>query len=292
MNLDQPSIEESNRILSDIFQFHPLTVEDCQSIGYQTPKIDDFGTYIFIITHALPPNAKLITHETPIELNIFLGSNYIVTSYYDEDMPPIRNIQNKLGKDERLIQNGPDFLCHAILDKLVDDYMPLIDDLDDHLDLLETRVIDKPSPDILEELLDQKHALMALRRIISPLREILNRLSRDDFPMIDRRTRIYYRDIYDHLVRIQDLVESLRDLASGILDVYLNSTSMRLNEVMKALTVVSTIFLPLSFVAGIYGMNFEYMPELSWRYGYLFVWLIFLSIFFGMLLWFRRRNWF
>ncbi len=133
---------------------------------------------------------------------------------------------------------------------------------------------------------------MALRRIISPQREVINRLSRDDFPMIDRQSRIYFRDIYDHLVRIQDLTELLRDIVSGVMDIYLNSTSLRLNEVMKALTVVSTIFLPLSFVAGVYGMNFHYMPELSWRYGYLLIWVVFVLIFGGMLAWFKKRNWF
>ena len=292
VNLCNPTREESNHVLADLFQFHPLAVEDCQSIGYQTPKIDDFGAYIFIIAHALPVNRADISAENSMELNIFVADNYLVTSYNREIMPPVEDVKKRLDRDDRLIQNGPDFLCHAILDHLVDDYMPLLDELDEHLELLEDRVLEKPTPEILSELIEQKHMLMALRRIISPQREIINRLSRDDYTMIDRQSRIYYRDIYDHLVRIQDLSESLRDIVSGVMDIYLNSTSMRLNEVMKALTVVSTIFLPLSFVAGVYGMNFHYMPELAWRYGYLFVWVIFVSIFVGMLVWFKRRNWF
>lgn len=292
VNLCNPTREESNHVLADLFQFHPLAVEDCQSIGYQTPKIDDFGAYIFIIAHALPVNRAEISAENSMELNIFVADNYLVTSYNREIMPPVEDVKKRLDRDDRLIKNGPDFLCHAILDHLVDDYMPLLDELDEHLELLEDRVLEKPTPEILSELIEQKHMLMALRRIISPQREIINRLSRDDYTMIDRQSRIYYRDIYDHLVRIQDLSESLRDIVSGVMDIYLNSTSMRLNEVMKALTVVSTIFLPLSFVAGVYGMNFHYMPELAWRYGYLFVWVIFVSIFVGMLVWFKRRNWF
>ena len=292
VNLCSPTLEESNHVLTDLFQFHPLAVEDCQSIGYQTPKIDDFGAYIFIIAHALPVNRADISAENSMELNIFVADNYLVTSYNREIMPPVEDVKKRLDRDDRLIKNGPDFLCHAILDHLVDDYMPLLDELDEHLELLEDRVLEKPTPEILSELIEQKHMLMALRRIISPQREIINRLSRDDYTMIDRQSRIYYRDIYDHLVRIQDLSESLRDIVSGVMDIYLNSTSMRLNEVMKALTVVSTIFLPLSFVAGVYGMNFHYMPELAWRFGYLFVWVIFVSIFVGMLVWFKRRNWF
>jgi len=292
VNLNNPSLQESNHVLADLFQFHPLAVEDCQSIGYQTPKIDDFGAYIFIVAHALPVDRSEISTENSMELNIFVADNYLVTSYNRERMPPVEDVKKRLDRDDRLIQNGPDFLCHAILDHLVDDYMPLLDELDEHLELLEDRVLEKPTPEILSELIEQKHTLMALRRIISPQREIINRLSRDDYTMIDRQSRIYYRDIYDHLVRIQDLSESLRDIVSGVMDIYLNSTSMRLNEVMKALTVVSTIFLPLSFVAGVYGMNFKYMPELSWRFGYLFVWVIFVSMFVGMLVWFKRRKWF
>jgi len=195
-------------------------------------------------------------------------------------------------KDRRIISNGSDFLCHAILDVLVDDYMPLLDKMDEEIEWLEDTVLSKPDPSTLERILNLKHSLMALRRIISPQREIMNRLSRDDYPQIDRQSKIYFRDIYDHLVRIQDLTETIRDIVSGALDIYLNSTSLRLNNIMKALTIVSTIFLPLSFVAGVYGMNFQYMPEIYWQYGYLFVWIIFVVIFIGLLVTFKRRGWF
>jgi magnesium transporter len=292
VNLNQPDSDESVHILNDLFHFHPLTIEDCQSMGYQTPKIDDFGNYIFLIAHALPSIKNHINPDDSMELNLFLGANFLVTSYNSSEMSPVEFTLPRLERDERLLRNGPDFLCHAILDKLVDDYIPLLDHLDEDLERLEDSVLQRPTPVVLAELLEIKHELMSLRRIISPQREVINRLSRDDFPMIDRQSRIYYRDIYDHLVRIQDMSESLRDIVSSVLDIYLNSTSLRLNEIMKALTIVSTIFLPLSFVAGVYGMNFQHMPELPWKFGYLFVWLIFTSIFTGMLLWFKRRGWF
>lgn len=207
-------------------------------------------------------------------------------------MPPVREVWQRLQLDERIVQNGSDYLCHAILDRLVDEYFPLLDQMDETIESLEDQVLANPTTDTLSKLLESKHELMSLRRIISPQREVMNRLSRDDFPMIDQQSRLYFRDIYDHLVRLQDLSESLRDIVSGALDIYLNSTSLRLNEVMRSLTIVSTIFLPLTFVAGIYGMNFEYMPEIHWRYGYIFVWVIFILIIVGMLAWFKHRKWF
>ncbi len=135
VNLEHPTPEESNRILLDLFKFHPLSVEDAQSTGYQTPKIDDFGGYVFIVAHALPSNPALLSTENTNELNIFLGNNFLVTSYNSDDMPPIEDVRKRLERDERLVQNGPDFLCHAVLDHLVDHYMPLIDELDEHLEI-------------------------------------------------------------------------------------------------------------------------------------------------------------
>lgn len=292
VNLTRPDLNEINQILRDTFQFHPLAIEDCLSNGYQTPKVDDFGSYLFLVVHALSGDSIPINLDNTVEINLFLGANYLVSCTNGDYAPPIQAVKDRLARDDRLIRNGADFLCHSILDHLVDAYLPLIDGLDEKLEFIEDQVLQRPTSTVLPELLEIKHSLMALRRIVSPQREVMNRLSRDDFPMIDRQSRIYFRDVYDHLVRLQDLSDTLRDIVSGVLDIYLNSTSLRLNEIMKALTVVSTIFLPLSFVAGVYGMNFHYMPELSWRFGYLFVWVVFVSIFVGMLLWFKRRNWF
>lgn len=289
--LDHPEESEVQHILQGVFNFHPLTIEDCLSSGYQTPKVDDFGSYLFIIVHAFNPGSDLNQLDT-MELNLYLGSNFLVTSQNHSSMPPVEYVWKRIKKDERLHLNGSDFLCHAVLDALVDDYMPLLDKMDEEIEWLEDKVMAKPDPQTLERILNLKHTVMALRRIVSPQREVINRLSRDDFPMIDRTSRIYFRDIYDHLVRIQDLSDTIRDIVSGALDIYLNSTSLRLNEIMKALTIVSTIFLPLSFFAGVYGMNFEFMPEIGWRYGYLMVWIIFITIFLGMVFYFKKRGWF
>ncbi len=289
--LNAPTEEELQTILGDLFHFHPLTIEDCTSNGYQVPKMDDFGDYLFMIMHALPPG-KFWEISEPVELDLFLGNNYVVTVAHEMHVAPIEGVWQRLEKDERLLTRGSDFLCHAILDRLVDDYLPVLDEIDEQIEYLEDQVLQSPTPEVLSKTLEMKHALMSLRRLVAPQREIVNRLSRDDFSLIDRQSRIYFRDIYDHLVRLQDLSESLRDIVTGILDIYLNSTSLRLNEIMKALTIVSTLFLPLSFVAGVYGMNFRYMPELEWRLGYLMVWGIFILIASGMILFFKKRNWF
>ena len=290
VSLENSDEAEINSVLTDVFHFHPLSVEDCLSHGYQTPKVDDFTDYIFMIAHALRPDSNLESLET-MELNIFIGTNYLVTCYRDDAMPPIDSVWHRLDRDNRLYLHGPDFLAHAILDSLVDDYMPILDEMDEQIEWLEDQVLATPEPKTLERILNLKHTVMSLRRIISPQREVINRLTRDEFPQIDRQSRIYFRDIYDHLVRIQDLSENIRDIVSGAMDIYLNSTSLRLNVIMKALTIVSTIFLPLSFVAGVYGMNFHYMPELSWKWGYLFVWLIFLSILAAMIWYIRKNRW-
>jgi magnesium transporter len=287
VSLENTDEEEITSILRDAFHFHPLAIEDCLTVGYQTPKIDDFGTYIFIITHALGLGPEF----EMVELNAFLGEKFLVTSYQGPTMSPIQMVWKKLDRDERLASHGSDFLLHAILDVQVDEFTPLIDQIDEEIEVLEDAVLGHPHPSVLERILDLKHRIMSLRRIIGPQREVMNRLSRDDFPQITKQSRIYFRDIYDHLVRIQDMTESIRDLISGSLDIYLSATSNRLNEVMKALTIVSTIFLPLSFVAGVYGMNFQFMPELNWKYGYLMVWGVFILIVAGMLWFFKKRGW-
>lgn len=292
VSLEQPDSAESELILRDVFHFHPLAIEDTYSETYQPAKVDDFMNYLFLVFHAIHPSPNLEELET-MEIDLFLGPNYLVTSYHTPTMPPVDAVWRRLERDERIYTNGSDFLCHAILDALVDDYMPVIDQMDEEIEWLEDQVLSKPNPEILQRILSLKHSVMSIRRIVGPQREMINRLSRDDFPQIDRQSRIYFRDIYDHLVRIQDLSESVRDIVSGALDIYLNSTSLRLNEVMKALTIVSTIFLPLTFFTSLYGMNFLILyPDIKWTEGFLFVVMVCILLVAVMLIYFRRRKWF
>ena len=291
VSLENPN-EAEFAILRDVFQFHPLAIEDCMSNGYQPPKVDDFGSYIFLIMHAVHPDRNLKELET-VELDLFLGENFLVTVFDSPELHPVNAVFQRMNRDERLTQNGSDFLCHAVLDALVDEYMPVIDLMDDEIEWLEDLVLENPTPETMERIIRLKHSIVTLRRIISPMREVINRLSRDDFPMIDNHSRIYFRDIYDHLVRIQDLSDTIRDIVSGTMDIYLNSTSLKLNEVMKALTIVSTIFLPLAFLASVYGMNFAVQaPDYNWQFGIHFFWLLCIAIAGGMLLFFKKRGWF
>ncbi len=290
VSLEQPQEEEYSKVLVNQFHFHPLAVEDCQSRGYQTPKLDDYGDYLFIVAQAINADGEFNSQPTE-ELNIFLGKNYVVSSSHTK-MPPVEQLWKRLERDERLYQSGSDFLCHALLDHLVDDYIPHLSALEEEIDALEDAVLSNPQPQTLERILNLKHYTMTLRRVVGPQREVINRLCRDEFTMIDQHSRMYFRDIYDHLVRLYDLMDGIRDMTTSALEVYLNATSLRLNEVMKALTIVSTIFLPLSFVAGVYGMNFHYMPELPWRWGYAVAWGIFILIFLGMVAYFKKRKWF
>lgn len=291
VSLEQPSEEEIQKYLVDLFHFHPLAIEDCQSTGFQTPKVDDFGDYLFMIMLALLPDHD--QHDLAMEeFDIFLGKNYVVSSYRGAKMPAVEKFIMELKRNERLLTNGADFLCHALIDIIVDDYSEPLEMLEAQLEDLEEAVLARPQASTLETIFRLKHSIMSIRRVVAPEREVINHLTREEYALVDRQSQMYFRDIYDHLVRIYDCVDILRDMATNALEIYLNATSMRLNEVMKALTIVSTIFLPLAFVAGVYGMNFRYMPILEWKLGYPFVWLIFLLITGGMLYYFRRRKWF
>ena len=291
VSLESADESEINSILGGLFGFHPLAIEDCLSPGYQVAKIDDFTDYIFLITHAIKTDEHLDS-LTPLELDLFLGRNYLVTCYTDSEMPAVENTWRLLKRDDRISINGADFLCHTILDAIVDEYMPLIDQMESEVEWIEDSAMEKPTPATLQRLLSLKHSIMSLRRIIAPQREVMNRLSRDEFSQIDTQSLIYFRDIYDHLVRIQDLADIIRDIVSGALDIYLNSTSLRLNEIMKALTIVSTVFLPLSFITGAFGMNFLHIPGAQSINGFFITCAILVGLGVAMLLYFRKRHWF
>ena len=291
VSLEKVEDQESTDILDGVFHFHPLAIEDCLSTGLQLPKVDDFTSYIFLILHYL--NLDEISKEVEAdELDLFLGNNYLVTCYHTEKMPVVDQAWVRVAKDERLRMKGPDYLCHAIIDMLVDAYIPLVDKLEDEIEFLEDEVMDKPQKQTLTRLIGLKHTSMILRRLISPEREVINRISRGDFSQISSAIRIYFQDVYDHIVRVQEMIDNIRDITTGALDIYLNSTSLKLNEIMKALTVISTIFLPLTFITGFYGMNFKFFPILDSQYGVYLVFGMSLGIVGGMLLYFKKRGWF
>ncbi|MFW6105143.1 MAG: magnesium/cobalt transporter CorA [Chloroflexota bacterium] len=280
---------EDARLLSNVFCFHPLAVADCISKNIHPPKIDDFEDYLFIIVHGINYHIESDVVETT-ELAFFLGRNYVVTSH-DIPMRSVSSMLERVRKDGRPMRRGADFLAHDILDALVDNIMPTIDEMDDKSVAIEAEALHEPKRETLLSIMQLKRSTLALTRVILPQREIVNGLSHGEYALISERVQIYYRNIYDHLVRIEMLIQGLRDMVESVLSTYLSSVSNRMNEVMKVLTLIATIFIPLTFITGIYGMNFANMPELEWRYGYFGILIVMAVIGISLVFYFRRRRW-
>lgn len=281
--------EDDAGILSNVFGFHPLAVADCVSTNIHPPKIDDFDSYLFVIVHGINYHIESEALETA-ELTLFLGTNYVVTSH-DVPMKSISSVVEQVRRDGRPMRRGADFLAHDIIDLLVDNIMPAIDEMDEQSIAIEAEALEEPRRGTLVSIMQLKRDILALTRIILPQREIVNSLSRGEYDLIGERARIYYRNIYDHLVRIEMLTMDLRDILESALNTYLSSVSNRMNEVMKMLTLIATIFIPLTFIAGVYGMNFINMPELEWRYGYFSILIVMAVIGISLVVYFRRRRW-
>jgi magnesium transporter len=281
--------DEDAGLLSEVFHFHPLAVADCISRNIHPPKVDDFEDHLFIIVHGINYHIESEALETT-ELALFLGGNYVVTSH-DVPMRSISSVLAQASKDGRPMRRGADFLAHDIIDLLVDNIMPVIDEMDERSIAIEAEALQEPKGETLVSVMQLKRDIMALTRIILPQREIVNGLSRGEYALVSERARIYYRNIYDHLVSIEMLTRGLRDIVESALNTYLSSVSNRMNEVMKVLTIIATIFIPLTFVAGVYGMNFANMPELEWRYGYFGILIVMAVIGGALVVYFKRRRW-
>ena len=240
-------------LLTDTFGFHPLAVEDAL-VESHIPKVDDWGEYIYLVLHAVDFDHDQLDLDTH-EVDFFLGHNYLVT-HHTEKVAAIERVRRAGQRDERHLMRGSDYLMYELADEIISDFMPCIDDLDEEIDRAEDEVFDRPTSATLNRIFTLKRATLHLRRILSPQREVLNRLARDDYAPIEDKERIYFRGIYDHLVRLVDINDSMRDLVSGTLDTYLSVVSNRMNEVMKVLTVVTLLFMPLTFLTGFFGMNF------------------------------------
>lgn len=286
---------ETCQPILESFGFHSLAIEDALQQTH-SPKIDDWDSYIYLVLNYMYLNDDEHGQwETEIdELDIFLGPNYIVT-HHDLPAAAIDAVFAAVQRDTRPLHNGADHLLYRIIDGVVADYMPIVERIDSEIDRIEDQIFDRPTPRTLERLFALKRVLLAMRRILLPQREALNKLARDDYAVIDRADRIFFRDIYDHLVRLHDLNESMRDLVGGALDTYLSVINNRLNEVMKTLTIITTLFMPLTFVSGFFGMNFfEPLGILkSWTTMQIFSAMLFITaaLPIGMYLWMRRRTW-
>ena len=276
------------------FGFHPLAIDDALQETH-APKLDDWGDYIYIVLNYMHLQGLDDSWEMEVdELDVFLGSNFIIT-HHDHPIAAIDEAWASCDRDPRTLQDGADHLLYKIADYLVAGYMPIVEKIDAAIDVIEDQVFDRPSPQTLEQLFTIKRILLSMRRFLLPQREVLNKLARDDYKVIDPKDRIFFRDIYDHLVRLHDLNESLRDLVSGALDTYLSVVNNRMNEVMKTLTIITTLFMPLAFVTGFFGMNFFEPLGLmkSWTTSIVFYIMLAITILLpvSMFTWMRRRTW-
>jgi magnesium transporter len=281
--------EEDGKFLERVFKFHPLAVEDCVSPLIHPPKIDDFDDYLFIVVHGINHVAESDIVETA-ELALFLGPSFVVSNH-NSPLYSAEAIRQRVENDGRPMKRGADFLAHAVIDTLIDNIMPTIDKMNEVAQDIEEETIRNPQPPTLEAILKLKRSSLRIHRVIAPQREVMNRLSRGEFPIIRSEAQIFYRDIYDHLVRIEDLNQAIRDSADNDLATYLSSVANRQNETMKILSMVAAIFLPLTLVAGIYGMNFEHMPELKWAWSYFAVLGFMGFVIVGVIWWFWAKNW-
>lgn len=279
-------------ILLKTFGFHPLAVDDALRETH-VPKVDDWDDYIYIVLQAIHYHPGMDDIDTQ-ELDIFMSHHYLVT-YHDLPIPALKRVWEACQRDPRHFHHGADRILYRVTDEITADYMQVVEGLDEEIEHIEDVVFSQPSPSVVQRIFTLKRATLHLRRMISPLREVLNRLARDNYSVIDERERIYFRDVYDHLVRLHDISESLRDLVSGVLDTYLSVINNRMNEIMKTLTIITTLFMPLSFVAGFFGMNF-FLPKVpisSFMEVPVFavVLILFIGLPFLMFLWVRRRGW-
>jgi len=276
-------------ILHDIFQFHNLAIEDCITRSTHTPKIDDFGSYLFIMVNGIIPTSDEDILE-PAQLALFLGSHFVVSTHH-VPLHCIDHVSTLIERDGRPMKRGSEYLAHAIIDTLTDDILPIIDVLDKRAGDLEENAVFNPVPTTLQDVLQLKHSSGQLHRILVPQRDVLSRLSRGEFSIIDKDALIFYRDIYDHIIQIEDLNLTLRDNFDNALSLYMSAVANKQNETMRVLSIVATIFMPLTLIAGIYGMNFQNMPELAWTWGYFAV-LGFMAICVILILfWYRSQGW-
>jgi len=283
---DVPALQE----VGTVFGLHPLTLEDILNSD-QRPKMEDFCDYIYIVLKAFYSNDGQADEIHSEQISIVLGRTFVV-SFQERETDIFRLVRERIrtGKG-RLRKSGADYLSYALIDSVVDNYFTILEQVGERIEILEESLVKNPSAEALQAIQTLKREMIFLRKTVWPLREAISSLQRTGCQLFHESTDVYLKDIYDHTIQVIDTIETFRDMLSGILDIYLSSISNRMNEIMKVLTIIATVFMPLTFLAGVYGMNFKYMPELEWHWGYFFIWGIMLVIAIAMLIYFRRRKW-
>jgi len=275
--------------IGGMFNIHPLTLEDIVNTG-QRPKSEAFDDYLFVVFKQLQfdPDTDAITSE---QISLIVGENFLISF---QEMPgdafdPVRDRIRK-GRG-RIRTEGSGYLAYALIDAVVDEYFAVLEVIGNRIEALEERLLDHPGPETSGEIHALKREMIFFRKQVMPMRQLVVNLLKGDSRMISSTTDVFISDIYDHTIQVIDTVESYRDVLSGLLEIYLSTLSNKMNQVMKVLTVIATVFIPLTFIAGVYGMNFRYMPELEWKWGYFAVWCIMISIGAAMLGIFKLRKW-
>ena len=280
--------------IGKMFNLHPLALEDVLNCG-QRPKLEDYGSYHFLVMRSLFVKDGGLETE---QISFFLAGNFVIT-FQEVPGDSFEAVRERIRKGKGLIRkSGPDYLTYALVDALVDEFFPVLEKYGERVEALEEEVVLRPSPQTIQEIHKIKRELLLLRRAAWPERDVISAMQREESDVIRPETQVFLRDCYDHTIQVIDMIETFRDLSSGMLDVYLSSTSNRLNEVMKVLTIISTIFIPLNFIAGVYGMNFDTrvspwnMPELEWYFGYPAVLTVMATVGVSLVFYFKRKGWF
>ena len=287
VDLQAPTPEEAD-VLTRVFGFHPLAVEDCWHEPQQS-KVDDYGNYIFMVVHAVRYEVERDEFKTH-ELNIFLGEPYLVT-FHTYHSRSIDSAKENVRRHPPLMARGMDFVLHQIIDRVIDKYFPKLEIIEGKIDTLESDLVGDARPELLTQVFDLRRTVANLKRIATREREMLIQISRGDFPFISEKAQVYFKDVYDHLFRIVEVADNLRETLSVIIQVYVSMVSNQLNHTMRVLTLIATVMLPLTVITGIYGMNFDFMPELHWKFGYPLVLVAMLVVSVLMIAYFRRKKW-
>ena len=275
--------------LGEAFNIHPLVLEDIQNTS-QRPKLEDYGHYIYIVMKMLRYDSASRTIHSE-QVSIIQGTNYVIL-LKEKTGDVFKVIRERIRTAQsRLRQNDTDYLAYRLIDTIVDNYFVVLEQMGEDIEALEDELMESPDDSIGREIYRLKRELLYIRKSIWPVREVVSSMLRDEIDLISDNTRTFMRDVYDHTIYVIDTVENFRDMVSGLLDIYMSTMSNRMNEVMKVLTIIATIFIPLTFIAGIYGMNFESMPELAWPYGYTMVWIVMALTGLVMVLFFKRKKW-
>ncbi len=282
----KPEVED---FLQEKLGLHALTVEDI-FCDQPTPKVEDHGEFLYIVLHGIHRDAQDPESLGTVEIDIVVGPTWVFT-HHPKSMRSVEGLRSELDRNPRVLQRGPAFVAHAIIDRLTDNYFPIIEAFDDDIDEVSKDIIQNPVPGILTRLFALRRSLQRLRRVSTYQRDVLLRLSRGEFAIIPEEAHPFYRDAYDHFVRIADHADSYRELVNASVEMHLSSAANRTNEIMRVLAIISTIMLPLTFIAGVYGMNFEHMPELRWRWGYPFAGGLMVTVVVGLLAYFWKKRW-